>query len=280
MKRFEKIAKRYALANSYFKNRLLIWPDTLCEIHDYLQQHGELPFRYDGDNWSYDALCERQKRRGVRLSQYLTPDATARRIAALAVRYFENDSRIMDVCCGTGQLTRALIAEGRASLADRGIGSRPGAGGLLRTPVSCDANADRAISGHRFPLRERRCQPSFRNDGGRRFSFVACEGTTAGRPECVATSARFHRQTAPQGHTGNVAAIQGSVPYTYAGAVRADKCHSRNSRSGATIASIAKHSGRPLAPGSAFQVGIGSGCGIAVSAIFRIFTEYWHCSMM
>ena len=56
MKRFEKIAKRYALANSYFKNRLLIWPDTLCEIHDYLQQHGELPFRYDGDNWPYDAL--------------------------------------------------------------------------------------------------------------------------------------------------------------------------------------------------------------------------------
>ena len=45
----------------------------------------------------------------VRLSQYLTPDATARQIAALAVRYFENDSRIMDVCCGTGQLTRALI---------------------------------------------------------------------------------------------------------------------------------------------------------------------------
>ena len=112
MKRFEKIAKRYALANSYFKNRLLIWPETLCEIHDYLQQHGELPFRYDGDNWSYDALCERQKRRGVRLSQYLTPDATARQIAALAVRYFENDSRIMDVCCGTGQLTRALIAAG------------------------------------------------------------------------------------------------------------------------------------------------------------------------
>lgn len=235
MKRFEKMLSRYALANSYFKNRLLIWPDTLCEIHDYLQQHGELPFRYDGDNWPYDALCEQQKRRGVRLSQYLTPDATARQIAALAVRYFENDSRIMDVCCGTGQLTRALIAAGRTSLADRGIGSRPGAGGLLRTPVSCDANADRAISGHRFPLREHRCQPSLRNDGGRRFPFVACEGTTAGRPECIAASARFHRQTAPQGHTGNAAAIRGSVPYTYAGTVRADKCHSRNSRSGATV---------------------------------------------
>ncbi|WP_410087530.1 hypothetical protein, partial [Barnesiella intestinihominis] len=99
----------------------------------------------------------------------------------------------------------------------------------------CDANADRAISGHRFPLREHRCQPSLRNDGGRRFPFVACEGTTAGRPECIAASARFHRQTAPQGHTGNAAAIRGSVPYTYAGTVRADKCHSRNSRSGATV---------------------------------------------
>ena len=210
MKRFEKIAKRYALANSYFKNRLLIWPDTLCEIHDYLQQHGELPFRYDGDNWSYDALCERQKRRGVRLSQYLTPDATARQIAALAVRYFENDSRIMDVCCGTGQLTRALIAAGVHPSQIVGLEvDRELADFYARLyPVT--------ISGHRFP-------------------FVACEGTTAGRPECVAASARFHRQTAPQGHTGNAAAIRGSVPYTYAGTVRADKCHSRNSRSGATV---------------------------------------------
>lgn len=33
-------------------------------------------------------------------------------MAALAVRYFDNDSRIVDACCGTGQLTRAMIAEG------------------------------------------------------------------------------------------------------------------------------------------------------------------------
>lgn len=57
-------------------------------------------------------MCERQKRPGVYLSQYLTPDRTARQMAALAVRYFDNDSRIVDACCGTGQLTRALIAEG------------------------------------------------------------------------------------------------------------------------------------------------------------------------
>lgn len=235
MKRFEKIAKRYALANSYFKNRLLIWPDTLCEIHDYLQQHGELPFRYDGDNWPYDALCEQQKRRGVRLSQYLTPDATARQIAALAVRYFENDSRIMDVCCGTGQLTRALIAAGvhpsqivglevDRELADFYARLYP----VTQTLIGPYRDID-------FRCENIRCQPSLRNDGGRRFPFVACEGTTAGRPECIAASARFHRQTAPQGHTGNAAAIRGSVPYTYAGTVRADKCHSRNSRSGATV---------------------------------------------
>lgn len=112
MKTFEKIIKRYALTNSYYKHRQIGWPDTLAEIYDYLQQHGELPFRYEGDNWSYDALCERQKRRGVYLSQYLTPDRTAQQMAALAVRYFDNDSRIVDACCGTGQLTRALIAEG------------------------------------------------------------------------------------------------------------------------------------------------------------------------
>ena len=65
MKTFEKIAKRYALTNSYYKHRQMGWPDTLAEIYDYLQQHGELPFRYEDDNWSYNALCERQRRKGV-----------------------------------------------------------------------------------------------------------------------------------------------------------------------------------------------------------------------
>lgn len=111
-KRFEKITKHYALTNSYYKNRRPTWPDTMAEILDYREQHGELPFRYDGENWLYDAMCERQKRRGVDLSQYLTPDRTARQMATLAVRYFENDGRIVDACCGTGQLTRGLLAEG------------------------------------------------------------------------------------------------------------------------------------------------------------------------
>lgn len=62
--------------------------------------------------WPYDAMCERQHRKGVYASQYLTPDRTARQMAALAVSYFDNDSRIVDACCGTGQLTRALLLEG------------------------------------------------------------------------------------------------------------------------------------------------------------------------
>ncbi|WP_278974685.1 hypothetical protein [Alistipes finegoldii] len=111
MKIFERITKRYALQN-YYLRRNFYWPDTLPEILDYWQQHNELPFLYGGDNWSYVVMCERQRRKGVYASQYLTPDRTARQMAALAVRYFDNDSRIVDACCGTGQLTRALILEG------------------------------------------------------------------------------------------------------------------------------------------------------------------------
>ena len=111
MKIFERITKRYALQN-YYLRRNFYWPDTLPEILDYWQQHNDLPFLYGGDNWPYDAMCERQRRKGVYASQYLTPDRTACQMAALAVRYFDNDSRIVDACCGTGQLTRALILEG------------------------------------------------------------------------------------------------------------------------------------------------------------------------
>lgn len=111
MKIFERITKRPSLLN-YYPRRCFYWPDTLPEVLDYWQQHNELPFLYGGDNWPYDAMCERQRRKGVHVSQYLTPDRTTRQMAALAVRYFDNDSRIVDACCGTGQLTRALILEG------------------------------------------------------------------------------------------------------------------------------------------------------------------------
>ena len=110
MKPFEKIMKRPTLPN-YYRQRHFQWPNTLPEIFDYLRQHDELPFLYGGDNWPYDAMCERQRRQGVSISQFLTPDLTVRQMAALAVRSFDNESRIVDACCGTGQLTRALILE-------------------------------------------------------------------------------------------------------------------------------------------------------------------------
>ena len=111
MKPFEKIMKRPTLPN-YYRQRHFQWPDTLPEIFDYLRQHDERPFLYGGDNWPYDAMCEWQRRQGVSISQFLTPDLTARQMAALAVRSFDNECRIVDACCGTGQLTRALIVEG------------------------------------------------------------------------------------------------------------------------------------------------------------------------
>ena len=104
--------KKFALNNSYFKNRRPDDPETLSEIVAYHQQHGDLPFRYDGDNWPYDTVCERQKRRGVYHCQFLTPDAVAERMAQLAKRYGGDTEVVFDACCGTGQITKELLKLG------------------------------------------------------------------------------------------------------------------------------------------------------------------------
>ncbi|GHT33174.1 hypothetical protein FACS189434_06690 [Bacteroidia bacterium] len=104
--------KKFTLHNSYFKiNRMNDLPDTMIGIAKYLKEHGKLPFRYDGDNWVYDAFVERQKYRGVDNSQYLTPDATADRIMHFAGKYFE-DKWVLEPCCGTGQITKELMKNG------------------------------------------------------------------------------------------------------------------------------------------------------------------------
>lgn len=111
MKIFERITKRPALLN-YYLRRSFYWPDTLPEVLDYWQQHNELPFLYGGDNWPYDVMCERQRRKGVYASQYLTPDRTACQMAALAVRYFDNDSRIVGAANLNLLLQQALNPSG------------------------------------------------------------------------------------------------------------------------------------------------------------------------
>jgi SAM-dependent methyltransferase len=103
--------KKYALKNSYFKSRYGDMPDTILEIAKYYKEKGELPFKYEGSNWVYDAFCERQKRRGVYYSQYLTPDATVERMVHFADYYFIGKN-VIEPCCGTGQITKKLIDSG------------------------------------------------------------------------------------------------------------------------------------------------------------------------
>ena len=104
--------KKYALRNSYFKyNNMSGFPDTIFEIAKYHNEHGELPFRYDGANWVYNAFVERQKYRGVHNSQYLTPDATCERLMYFAGRYFTK-KEVLEPCCGTGQITKELLKTG------------------------------------------------------------------------------------------------------------------------------------------------------------------------
>ena len=103
--------KKYALHNSYFKvNRMYGLPDTISETAKYQKEQGELPFRYDGNNWVYDSFTERQKYRGVYNSQFLTPDATCKRLADYAGKYFTKNE-VLEPCCGTGQITKELIKD-------------------------------------------------------------------------------------------------------------------------------------------------------------------------
>jgi len=115
VKEFDKVDKKYALNNSYFKNRKNSYPANPLEVAMYHEQHGTLPFDYTGTNWLYDTYIEYQKRNSVYHSQFFTPPATAARIASLADRHFidpkgEANGRpwVMDMCCGFGMLSKPI----------------------------------------------------------------------------------------------------------------------------------------------------------------------------
>jgi SAM-dependent methyltransferase len=106
--------KKYALHNSYFKksrNFSLNLPDTILEIAKYQIEHNKLPFNYYGNNWVYDAFCERQKYHGVFLDQFLTPDETVDRMLHFAGKYFTQDNNVLEPFCGTGQITKELLKD-------------------------------------------------------------------------------------------------------------------------------------------------------------------------
>lgn len=232
MKIFERITKRYALQN-YYLRRNFHWPDTLPEILDYWQQHNDLPFLYGVDNWPYDVMCERQRRKGVYASQYLIPDRTARQMAALAVRYFDNDSRIVDACCGTGQLTRALLLEGvhpsailgfdaDAELVDLYERLYPEAAALRMQFHEIDFRCESVIANPPFEVPE--CTAFLQW-----LSRIQCSGD-----RCAASAVGFYRQAASQIRTGDDAALYHPPPDTHAGAVRTHclPCGDRRSGTG------------------------------------------------
>ena len=65
IKQFDKVDKKYALNNSYFKNRKNSYPANPLEVAMYHEQHGTLPFDYSGTDWLYETYIEYQKRNSV-----------------------------------------------------------------------------------------------------------------------------------------------------------------------------------------------------------------------
>lgn len=110
-KSFIEVSKLYSLENSYFKSLPYTWPKTPEEIMLYFLQNNKLPFKgvSVNENWFYHVYCEYQKRSKVYHDQFFTPYKTAQRMAELAQSFgtYEDD-KILDACCGFGQLTLAL----------------------------------------------------------------------------------------------------------------------------------------------------------------------------
>jgi len=112
--KFEKLKKKYALNNSYFKNRQHNAPSNPFEVLEYYKEHGELPYENGAikEDWFYLCFVEYQKRAGVHNQQFFTPTKTAERVAELAYYNSDESERILDACCGFGQLTIALKNKG------------------------------------------------------------------------------------------------------------------------------------------------------------------------
>lgn len=112
--KFEKVKKKFALNNSYFKNRQYNAPSNPFEVLEYYKEHNELPYTNGviSNNWFYDCFVEYQKRAGVYNSQFFTPINTAKRMVEKLSMFADTDESILDACCGFGQITKCLYNEG------------------------------------------------------------------------------------------------------------------------------------------------------------------------
>ena len=114
MKTYEKRKKKFVLNNSYFKNRHPESPADPFEVLEYYNQHFELPYENGkiNDDWFYECFCEYQKRAGVQNSQFFTPTKTAERMVDIILDFgVDYNTRILDACCGFGQITKVLKKE-------------------------------------------------------------------------------------------------------------------------------------------------------------------------
>jgi len=111
---FEKLKKKFALTNSYFKNRQHNAPSNPFEVLEYYKEHNELPYENGAitNNWFYECFCEYQKRAGVHGSQFFTPPNTAKRMVEILFEHTKFDEKVLDACCGFGQITQQLKAKG------------------------------------------------------------------------------------------------------------------------------------------------------------------------
>ena len=116
IKNFEEIPekKKYALNNSYFKNRKPENPSTPLEVLWYYRQHLNLPYAvrdFCPDTWLYDCHNEYQKRKGVLYEQFFTPKHVANEMLEEYAREKNKhyQERILEPCCGYGQITREII---------------------------------------------------------------------------------------------------------------------------------------------------------------------------
>lgn len=111
--KFEKLKKKFALNNSYFKNRQYNSPSNPFEVLEYYKVYNELPYENGTitDNWFYDCFIEYQKRAGVYNSQFFTPTNTAKRMVEILSMFADTSDSVLDACCGFGQITKELYAE-------------------------------------------------------------------------------------------------------------------------------------------------------------------------
>lgn len=118
--KFEEIKRKFAINNSYFKNRRPQDPSTPLECLEYLVEHGKLPYLTNcmiGDDiyaysWVYECFVEYQKRTAIKHEQFFTPIHVAEKMAEVFLKktiYNNEKIHVTEPFCGYGQITHEMM---------------------------------------------------------------------------------------------------------------------------------------------------------------------------